>query len=897
MEKRRRTSFELHSERVAEQGIRSSVSKGTTEKNSNSHQRTFDFGQPLQNSFDWNSTEKETIQRENNSNEKIVIEEESEDDEFISDEEFSKMVANHDDDRKDGPGTGVLQTVNPQKVMSRHHVRKERKRRPVSSHTSHLQPIKITNCSAETRDRFLRNSTANPTRQRYQSESPNTGADGQTVQSPRSHSNINGGSYFSNTAGQVLRPVFLPPHMNGGSQHQDEMISQLLVKQDVMIGKLDTIVHLLMKIVEQKKDDSSRARDAPQVRIQSQGPGFRGSGRNRELNIEDDEFESYEGMGDEPFQYFLPSEKTNPYNTYSKRFLKMLPLHSSSQTNKDFSINREELTTDTNNNSNKRSALPERGQSSTHSDQVTIETPSRNEYESRETKEHMVRYLEGQPEHIYSQTVLKELQARGGKTSKMPQSSGYRSNMLQSNDGQSNETMDMEITKVPRESVHPSTPTGTRYPPFIDLQRSRSKMANGLASDISLDVTSDTPPMMNRSADTHFTEVPYHGYTEQGKTEMSDRTVVETRSPSFSSRSASAFHSFHRTSPANDGKFTEVARNLSNETTPQSVAKFYETEHSPSKSSTTCGPRGSFDASEGDSETSDSDKELSDGSVFSQRNDNNKENSSKFMVEEASSSSAHDIVKVTEVGSVTRALNNGFETSSRRFGNLSEESERFWICNPDKTGKRVLSPTEASVEENMVSRNSQITVPYLISGGPQESHSAINHTSGTCHVVVTSTNGITHADEQGYHCPVNNDECMENDIYEDPSPAQVYYPTNAQSQHENGPVPPIPPQIIAKFYTESRNCMAFIYKLMDHYFTKEELKTCRVKGGVRKYRGNSTETRSLCKERMRLILKLAANHFPEEYLHLVRTNELRNSINQKCRKTVVKGNRYSDGQY
>ena len=94
--------------------------------------------------------------------------------------------------------------------------------------------------------------------------------------------------------------------------------------------------------------------------------------------------------------------------------------------------------------------------------------------------------------------------------------------------------------------------------------------------------------------------------------------------------------------------------------------------------------------------------------------------------------------------------------------------------------------------------------------------------------------------------------------------------------------------VVQKIYQGSKNCMTFIYRLMDHCYTREELTKCRVAGGVRKYRGNNTETEQLCPKRLRTILKLANDLYPSEYLQLSRANMIRNNINMKCRKTVIR---------
>ena len=100
--------------------------------------------------------------------------------------------------------------------------------------------------------------------------------------------------------------------------------------------------------------------------------------------------------------------------------------------------------------------------------------------------------------------------------------------------------------------------------------------------------------------------------------------------------------------------------------------------------------------------------------------------------------------------------------------------------------------------------------------------------------------------------------------------------------------------VVQKIYHGSKNCMSFIYRLMDHCYTREELMKCRVAGGVRKYRGNNTETEQLCPRRLRTILKLASDLYPNEYAQLTKANMIRNNINMKCRKTVIRDNQESD---
>lgn len=92
--------------------------------------------------------------------------------------------------------------------------------------------------------------------------------------------------------------------------------------------------------------------------------------------------------------------------------------------------------------------------------------------------------------------------------------------------------------------------------------------------------------------------------------------------------------------------------------------------------------------------------------------------------------------------------------------------------------------------------------------------------------------------------------------------------------------------VVQKIFQSSKNCMSFIYRLMDHCYTREELMRCRVAGGVRRYRGNNTETEQLCPKRLRTVLKLASDLFPNEYSKLSKANMIRNNINMKCRKTV-----------
>jgi len=82
--------------------------------------------------------------------------------------------------------------------------------------------------------------------------------------------------------------------------------------------------------------------------------------------------------------------------------------------------------------------------------------------------------------------------------------------------------------------------------------------------------------------------------------------------------------------------------------------------------------------------------------------------------------------------------------------------------------------------------------------------------------------------------------------------------------------------------------MSFIYRLMDHCYAREELMRCRVAGGVRRYRGNNTETEQLCPKRLRTVLKLASDLFPNEYIKFSKANMIRNNINMKCRKTVIR---------
>lgn len=94
--------------------------------------------------------------------------------------------------------------------------------------------------------------------------------------------------------------------------------------------------------------------------------------------------------------------------------------------------------------------------------------------------------------------------------------------------------------------------------------------------------------------------------------------------------------------------------------------------------------------------------------------------------------------------------------------------------------------------------------------------------------------------------------------------------------------------VVQKVYQSSKNCMSFIYRLMDHCYTREELIRCRVAGGVRRYRGNNTETEQLCPKRLRTVLKLASDLFPNEYIKLSKANMIRNNINMKCRKTVIR---------
>ena len=94
--------------------------------------------------------------------------------------------------------------------------------------------------------------------------------------------------------------------------------------------------------------------------------------------------------------------------------------------------------------------------------------------------------------------------------------------------------------------------------------------------------------------------------------------------------------------------------------------------------------------------------------------------------------------------------------------------------------------------------------------------------------------------------------------------------------------------VVQKIYQSSKNCMSFIYRLMDHCYAREELMRCRVAGGVRRYRGNNTETEQLCPKRLRTVLKLASDLFPNEYIKLSKANMIRNNINMKCRKTVIR---------
>ena len=94
--------------------------------------------------------------------------------------------------------------------------------------------------------------------------------------------------------------------------------------------------------------------------------------------------------------------------------------------------------------------------------------------------------------------------------------------------------------------------------------------------------------------------------------------------------------------------------------------------------------------------------------------------------------------------------------------------------------------------------------------------------------------------------------------------------------------------VVQKIYQSSKNCMSFIYRLMDNCYTREELMRCRVAGGVRRYRGNNTETEQLCPKRLRTVLKLASDLFPNEYMKLSKANMIRNNINMKCRKTVIR---------